>query len=279
MKHLEFERQTKDGLKLFFQEWQPENESKAVVCLMHGFPEHSSRYAHVAAFLTKAGFALLTFDLRGHGKSQGKRGHVSSYESFFDDIAVLEEEARNRFPGKPIFFYGHSFGGNLVLNYALRRKPKIEGVIATSPWLRLAYDPPPLKLIIACIANKLIPSLTSPSGLETKALSRDPKIVSAYENDPLIHNRISSHMYLSIVEAGEWALDHANEFALPLLIVHGGSDRITSAEASRQFANRVPGNCTYKLWPGLYHEIHNEPEKNEVFAFIINWLNDRINAK
>lgn len=276
MKHLEFERQAKDGLKLFFQCWQPEAKSRAVICLIHGFQEHSSRYAHVAKYLTENGFTLLTFDLRGHGKSEGRRGHIPSYEALLDDISILEKEAQQRFPGKKIFLYGHSLGGNLALNYVLRRQPKIDGVIATGTWLKLAYDPSPLKIALARIMNKLIPSLTSPSGLDTKAVSKDPAMVRAYENDPLIHNRISAHTYLSIVEAGKWALSHAGEFTFPLLIMHGGDDRITSAAASREFANQVSGNCTYKLWPGLYHEIHNEPEQEKVFNCLIDWLNTHV---
>jgi alpha-beta hydrolase superfamily lysophospholipase len=276
MKHFEFERRTRDGLKLFFQGWETEGGSKAVVCLIHGFQEHSNRYEHVAAYLAKEGFALLTFDLRGHGKSQGKRGHIPSYEALLDDISILEEEARKRLPGNKIFLYGHSLGGNLALNYTLRRKPKIAGVISTSPWLKLAYTPSSLKINLAHIINKLIPKFSMPSGLKPKDLSRDSAVVRAYENDPFIHNRISLYMYLNIVEAGKWALNHANKFTLPILIMHGGSDRITSAEASRQFADRVSGNCTYKLWPGLYHEIHNEPEKEKVVSFLTSWLNDRI---
>ena len=223
------------------------------------------------------GWHVYAPDLRGHGKSEGKRGHIPSYESFLDDISILEEEARKRFPGKKIFLYGQSLGGNLVLNYVLRRQPKVKGVIATSPWLKLAYEPPPIKIFFARILNKLTPALTLPSGLDTKAISRDPAVVHAYENDPLIHNRISSHMYLNIVESGKSALARAQKFTLPLLITHGSGDRITSAETSKQFADCAAGNCTYKLWTGLYHETHNEPEKDKVIAFLISWLNARIN--
>jgi alpha-beta hydrolase superfamily lysophospholipase len=272
MKHIEFERKTKDGLNLFFQGWQPEGEAKAVICLLHGFQEYSGRYQHLASKLAEENIALLAFDVRGHGKSQGQRGHAPSYEALMDDISILLDEARLRFPGKPLFLYGHSFGGNLALNYVLQRKPNFAGVIASAPWLRLAYSPSPIKVGIGRILNKLLPAFSLPTGLETKALSKDPAVVRAYEKDPLIQNHITSRMYFAILEAGEWALEHAQEFTLPLLIMHGGADRIISAAASQQFADGVPGKCTYKLWPGLYHEIHNEPEKEEVIAFLIFWI-------
>ena len=123
MQHIEFTQQAPDGVQFYFQGWQPETPPKAVVCLVHGLGEHSGRYAHVAAALNDAGYALLGFDLRGHGKSGGPRGHTPSYETLMDDIGRLLAEAAQRYPGQPQFLYGHSLGGNLVLNYALRRKP------------------------------------------------------------------------------------------------------------------------------------------------------------
>ena len=272
MKHFEFEWQTADGLQLFAQGWQPQAEIQAVVCLVHGLGEHSGRYAHVAATLTQASYALLAFDLRGHGKSQGQRGHAPSYEALVDDIAHLLEEATKRFSNQPCFLYGFSMGGNLVLNYALRRRPQLAGVIATSPWLRLAFEPPAWKLTLGKVMNNLWPSFSMATGLDINASSHDPEIVQSYNNDPLTHNRISIRMFVNISQAAQWALQHAAQFPLPLLLMHGGADRLTSVEASRQFADHVPGDCTFKLWEGLYHEIHNEPEQQEVFNFTIAWL-------
>jgi alpha-beta hydrolase superfamily lysophospholipase len=163
-------------------------------------------------------------------------------------------------------------GGNLVLNYALRRRPRLAGVIATSPLLRLAFQPPAVKVTLGRIMNSLWPAFSQASGLETKALSRDPEVVRVYENDPLVHDHVSARMFMSFYQAGLWALEHAAEFPLPLLIMHGSADRLTSAEASREFADHVPGDCTFKLWDGLYHETHNEPQKQEVFNFLLTWL-------
>ena len=276
MKRTEFKFNTFDGLSLFGQSWQPEDRPRAVVCLVHGMGEHSGRYTHVADALTQAGYILFTFDIRGHGKSEGSRGHTPSYEALLQDISSLLEVANKQFPQLPSFLYGYSLGGNLVLNYVLRRQPKLKGVIVTGPWLRLAFEPPRFKIILAQITNYIWPSFSQKSGLDTKAISRDPKVVYAYENDPLGYDHISARMFIGSYQAGQWALEHASEFSLPLLFMQGGDDKIISVEASREFAGKITENCTFKIWDNLYHEIHNEPEKEEVFKFLIDWLDKEV---
>lgn len=272
MKHIEFELQTSDGLKLYAQEWHPVSDPSAVVCLVHGKGEHSGRYSNVVSALTKAGYILLAFDIRGHGKSDGRRGHSSSYETVMDDISILLNEASNRFPELSCFLYGHSMGGNLVINYVLRRKPQLAGVIVTGPWLQLSFKPSACQLLLGKIMYTIIPFLSMTGKKDNQALSRNSEVVLTFEKDPLSHDKISVRLALDVINSGKWALEHAAEFSLPLLIMHGSADRKTSPEASRDFSEHISGNCTYKLWEGLYHEIHNEPEQQEVFDFLIKWL-------
>jgi len=276
MKHSEFEFKTFDRLSLFGQSWQPEDRPRAVVYLIHGLGEHSGRYGHVADRLTQAGYSMFAFDLRGHGKSPGPRGHIPSYEALMKDISSLLEVANKQFPQLSSFLYGHSLGGNLVLNYILRHQPQLKGVIVSDPWLRLAFEPPRFKIILAQITDYIWPSFSQKNGLDTKVLSRDPEVVHAYENNPLVHDHISSRMFIGIYQSGYWALEHASEFSLPLLLMHGGDDKIISVKASHEFANTKTKNCTLKIWDGLYHEIHNEPEKEEVFKFLIDWLDKEV---
>ena len=276
MQHFEFEWQTEDRLQLYAQGWQPEIEHRGVVCLVHGLGEHSGRYAHLAAFLNQAGYALLAFDLRGHGKSAGQRGHAPSYEALLDDIAHLLEEAAQRYPNRPRFLYGHSLGGNQVINYALRRRPQLAGVIATGPLLRPAFEPPAWKMTLAKIMYSLWPTLALSNGLDRQGLSRDPKVVRAYNDDPLVHDRVSARLGMDMLEAGLWSLEHAAEFPLPLLLMHGSDDRLTSAQASREFAAQAGHRCTLKIWEGFYHEIHNEPEQGQVFEYLLEWLNSKM---
>jgi alpha-beta hydrolase superfamily lysophospholipase len=261
-----------DGLPLVGRCWEPEAEPRAAVCLVHGLGEHCGRYQHVAAALNEAGFAVLACDQRGHGRSAGKRGAIPSYDALMDDIGLLVEQASQRYPGKPRFLYGHSLGGNEVINYALRRKPALAGVVATSPGLRTAFKPPAAQLTVGRLMNKVWPAFTMPNGLELAAISRDPAVVDAYQQDPLVHDRLSARLGIELLESGEWAMAHAGEFPVPLLLMHGTADRITSYQASQEFAGKAP-NCTLKLWDGLYHETHNEPEKDAVIAYLVAWVN------
>ena len=275
MLHSEFTWQAEDGLQLFAQDWRPESEPHAVVCLVHGIGEHSGRYEHLAKFLNQAGYALSAFDLRGHGKSQGQRGHAKTYGVLLDDISRFLAENVKRFPNLSFFLYGHSFGGALVLNYVLRCHPQIAGVIATGPSLRTAFKPPAWKLILGRIMARLLPTFSLSNGIDIQGLSRDKNIVRAYASDPLVHDRISARLGIDMIQNGLWAGEHAEEFPLPLLLMHGSRDHITSVQASREFAAKAGDCCTLKIWDDLYHEIHNEPEQGEVFAYLLDWLKSK----
>lgn len=271
MQSVEWKWKSRDGLEMYAHGWAPE-APKAVVALVHGFGEHVNRYAHVAAALTTAGYALQGFDLRGHGQSGGQRGHTPSYENLLDDITDFLAEVRQRFPGLPVFLYGHSMGGNLVSNYALRFPEKLKGAIVTSPWLKLAFDPPAAQVTLAKVLNRLAPGLTLASTLDVAFLSRDAEVVRKYVADPLVHSKITVRLYSSIYASGLWALEHAAELKIPMYLAHGTGDKITSAPASQEFAQKAGKLVTLRLWEGLFHETHNEPEQAEVLRTLIDWL-------
>ncbi len=261
---------------LFARLW-PAEAPRAVVCLVHGLGEHSGRYAPLAAYLNAHGYTLLAMDLRGHGRSGGKRGHIPTYADALDDIDRLLERAADEFPETPRFLYGHSLGGNLVINYILRRPTDdLRGAIASGPWLRLAFQPPAYKVWLARLAGRLFPALLQPSGLNPHHLSHDPAVVQAYMDDPLVHDRISAALFLGVYEAGLWALQHADRLTLPLLLMHGSADQLTSPEASREFCEKAGEACTLRLWEGMYHEVHNEPEKAQVYRVVKAWLDDHL---
>jgi acylglycerol lipase len=278
--HFDFTRQSADGLPLHFQGWEPQASPAAVICAVHGLGEHSGRYAHVAESLNRAGYALLAFDLRGHGTSGGQRGHSPTWEAMLDDIDGMLVEAATRYPHLSSFLYGHSLGGELVLCHSLRNSPRAngqnhrapKGVIASGPSLQTAFAPPGWKVAVGKVTYRLLPTMSMSNGLDRSALSRDPRVVERYNADPLVHDRVTARLGMDLLWNGERALELAAQFPLPLLLMHGSADRIASIEASREFARRSDGQCTLKIWEGLYHEIHNELEQAQVLDFMIAWL-------
>ncbi len=266
----------KQGLKFYSQGWEPDGKPKAVVALVHGHGEHIGRYAHVAQAFNGAGYAVMGFDLRGHGRSGGPRGHTPSFEALMQDIDLLLEQVHRRYPGLPTFLYGHSIGGALVLNYGLRRKPDVRGVIATSSALHTEPEKHPDKLIMARVLGGLLPTVAIPSGLQTSMLSHDPAVEQAYINDPLVHDRISLGFGKIMLQANQWALQHASEFPLPLLLMHGTDDQLAYPSSSEEFAAALNGRVKLVLWEHLYHETHNEPQKAEVLKTAIQWMDEHL---
>lgn len=266
---------TNDGIALATRRW-PVNDPRALVVLTHGFGEHSGRYNKLGATLSAAGFSLLGYDLRGHGRSQGRRGHAPSYQRYLDDLTQVVAHARNQMPGRKTFIFGHSMGGGIVLNYALNPIGDLAGIIATGPWLRLAFQPPAWKVAVAKLLAGVIPTLSMPTNLDARLLSHDSAVVSAYQNDPAVHGMISAAAFTGIVAAGEQTLANASKVSLPLLVMHGGDDGITDHRASEAFVNSAGStDKTFKQWPGRYHEILNELNAEPIYAAAVEWLSAR----
>lgn len=276
MKHIEFDWKTADGLKIYAQAWEPETPPKAYICLVHGLGEHSGRYAHVADALNQGGYAVVASDLRGHGKSEGKRGHSPSFPAFMDDMAILLTESHQRYSDLPVFLWGHSLGGVLVPNYVLRRKPQLNGVVITSPGLKTSVSEQKVKTTFAKLAGRLMPEISMATGLEAKLISRDPEVVERYVTDPLVHGVATLAMAKYTLEAIPWAYAHASEWDLPVLIMHGDADALAYVSGSHELASLIKQDCTLKIWPGLWHEIHNEPEKEQVLAYALGWLDSQL---
>ena len=265
-----------DGLCVYWRCWQPSDDIRAVVVLSHGMGEHCGRYEHVAEHFCNHGFMLYAFDHRGHGRSPGKRGDVESYGVLLSGVDIVLHMARQENPGKKLFLYGHSFGGQIALNYALRHGQQLSGVISTDAWLRLPFTPPAWKTNLARVLNVLYPSLTLSNELDVTALSRDKSVVDAYTRDPLVHDRISVRMYSEGAIAARYALTHAEYLQVPVLLMHGKGDRITAADGTVEFFDHVGAtDRTLKLYDGLFHEIHNEPEKATVLNDMTDWLSKR----
>lgn len=260
--------------EFYGQYWQAES-TKAVVVLVHGMGEHSNRYNHVAKKLTENNFSVVAFDHFGHGKTAGKRGHNPSFEAVLDSVSKTIEKARELFPEKPIFLYGHSMGGNAVINYVLKKRNDLRGVIATSPFLKLAFEPPKIKLAVGKLLQKIAPSITMGNELDATHISREKAEVDKYINDPLIHSKISPNFSLTFIDTGKWAIDNAGKLKTEMFLLHGTDDKIIDYKGTQEFANNAK-NATLKLYEGGYHELHNDLCKEEMLQDIVNWLNSQL---
>jgi alpha-beta hydrolase superfamily lysophospholipase len=244
----------------------------AIIAHVHGMGEHSRRYDHVTAYWESIGWASAGFDLRGHGRSEGPRGHAPSYAQLMDDITTLLDAVNARWPGVPIVLYGHSLGGGLVLNHAVRKRPAVTRVVATAPYLRLV-DGPGIALVWAVkLASHIAPAVSLATGLDITALSRDQAVVQRYRDDPLVHDRMTFGFFANVHDACEGVIRRGPELHVPTLVMHGSADRITSPLASKELVENSDGRATLRLWDGYYHEIHNDPSWDDVLLFTRRWI-------
>lgn len=266
-----------DGIEIYGSKWMPKSTPCALVLAIHGHGEHIGRFKPMAEYFIQNSIGFMGIDLRGHGRSGGKRGHTPNYELLLDDVGLFIDKASREYPELPLFLYGHSMGGNIVTNYVLRCDPsQLSGAIFSSPWYKLAFEPPAFKVALGKLMNGIFPAFTQSSELDTNALCSDPAKVKAYEEDPLVHDKISAGLFFTVYSAGLWALENANKLRLPALLTHGDQDALTSADASLEFAERAGTNLEFRLWKGYMHEPHNEPEKDKVFRLLTGWIRSRI---
>jgi alpha-beta hydrolase superfamily lysophospholipase len=254
----------------------PVQNPQAVVCIVHGLGEHCHRYEHVAQFFNQHKVAVLSADRTGHGRSAGKRGHAAGFDVFMKEILRLLERSKSGWPGVPVFLYGHSMGGNLVLNYLVRYADSLpnmlRGAIVTGSWIRLPSPPSAFLVAFAKMANLIVPSLTQPNKLDVNGLSKDPAVVQAYVNDPLVHDRISVRVGLEMLKAADFLNRHSGKMSIPALLMHGADDPLTDPAGTKDFADRLQSPATLKIWEGLRHEIHNEPEQKLVFEVMLEFM-------
>jgi acylglycerol lipase len=264
-----------DDQKLSGFYWQAENPV-ATTILVHGFGEHISRYHHVAEGFLKANISVIGVDLIGHGLSEGKKGHINSIADFYACIDSMIDHVRQEEKKLPMILYGHSMGGNIVLNYLIsNEQSEFCCVLATSPWLKLAIQPSAFQLFLAKTMNNIYPSLQQTAALEFSDISSVVAVQKDYENDPLNHDKISVRLFNEIYKNGLLAIEKAVIIKIPVLIAHGDDDNITSQEGSKAFTANNP-QATLKIWPGLRHETHNEHNNDEVIDFYVKWAKNNI---
>ena len=269
--------QTPDGFNLFCKTWLPAPPPRSVVVLVHGLAEHVMRYAHVAQHLNTHGHAVFGLDLRGHGQSDGKRIYVNRFSAYVDDLALFFAEVASRYPERPIFILAHSMGTTVALNFLLDHAPSVSGLIVTGTALVAGDDISPLLISLSGLVGAIFPKLPTVA-LNSNSISRDPAVVEAYHKDPLVYNgRIPARTGAALNHAFGYIRSRLRSLTLPILIMHGSEDQLTNPQGSRLlYAGIASKDKTLKIWRGLYHEVLNEPEKDEVLATITTWINERL---
>lgn len=278
MKHFETEYIAPDKVKLHLQAWMPE-QAKASLLLVHGLAEHSSRYQHLAEKLVAAGIAVFTFDGRGHGKSAGgyPTAYFKSYKTYLQDIDALYKKVQSYYPSIPSFIFGHSMGGGLVAAYALQHQPQTQGIILSAPALQPSDDISPLLISVSGLVSKLAPKLRLLK-LDSRKISRDPKEVLKYDTDPLVyHGPVPARTGHELLRMMQGIKAKVGEFKYPVLLMHGSEDMLTDPKGTEFFFRHIASeDKTFHRYPGLYHELINEPEKEEVMGDVVRWMREKI---
>lgn len=259
--------------RLYQQTWLPDEEPRAVVLLIHGLGEHSSRYTHVAKHLTQRGYAVFTIDHYGHGKSDGHAGFVERFSVYLDGVAGLLETARSEYPGQPMFLLGHSMGGLIAATFLLDHPSAFRAAVLSAPAIKSDQAPPAIIIALIRLLSALAPTLPLIQ-LDASDVSRDPAVVSAYMNDPLVnHGKLSARLLSEMSATMQGTVARAALIKLPILLLHGEDDQLTSLDGSVELYEAVSStDKKLKTYPGLYHEIFNEPEQDAVLEDMSTWL-------
>jgi alpha-beta hydrolase superfamily lysophospholipase len=272
---------TSDALDLVWQSWKPPTPG-GVIVIVHGLAEHGGRYRETAEFLADNGWAVYACDLRAHGLSpnppKAGRVHVDRFTDYFRDVEAMTGLARGEYPELPLFILGHSMGGLISIRYVLERPEGLAGAIISSPALGThpAFKPPAFLRILVRVLSFLAPRVRVDSELDTDAISRDPDVVKAYREDPLISEKISARWYSEILKSMKRAHQAAGSLRVPMLLMQSGEDRLVDPAAPGRWAEAAPPALVERVtWDGLYHEMLNEPEKDRVRARILEWLDAR----
>lgn len=260
-----------DGTKLFYRGW-PLQDSAITFAVVHGLGEHSGRYERFARGMAKFGMGTYALDLRGHGQSQGQRGHVDSWSQWVDDAAAFVRHVYEVVPGEVVPL-GHSFGGAVMLSTVLSGKlPRSERFVVSSPALRLKVAVPGWKMSLGKMASRVTPRLSMSNEVDPGTVSRIPEVVEAYRTDPLVHAKISSRTYTELVRAQQEIFARANEIKIPFLILAGTDDKLIDPQGSVDLHAKASAKSELRLLEGRYHEPFNDLGDQEVFAMIAEWL-------
>jgi len=264
-------------ITLHYRAWEAAS-ARAVIIVVHGLGEHGGRYERFGSAMAGFGFSSYALDLRGHGSSEGKRGHVPTFGVFLQDLDRFRREVQDFTPAHtPLFLMGHSMGGLIALRYQQEYRTTVAGAVISAPWLATALPIPRWKVTTAAALARVLPALPMSNHLEASDLSHDPAVAEAYRADPLVHGRITPRLFVEASAAMGLVLQRSDRLSRPLLFLIPGADRIVDAQRSLRFARQLPAELTtIKLYPGMYHEVFNEVDRETALRDIRDWIAARI---
>lgn len=260
------------GQSKFVHTWHPEQVPQANVAIIHGLGEHGGRYAPLAARFVEAGFSVSAFDQQGHGRSPESRGEIRSYQSLLSDIDAFMQWNRAQYPEVPTVLFGHSMGGNLVTNFALRKSAEPGYVISSSPMLEKATPVSPIVVRLARWLMRIAPNVKLHSQVVPERLMSDPEEQKMLREDELFHNQMTLRLGAGLVDSGRWALQHANQLRSPLLLSHGTSDYMTCCQASIEFARRAGEACELVVLEGELHDPFRSLQRDAIVARYVDFV-------
>ncbi|NET07903.1 MAG: alpha/beta hydrolase [Symploca sp. SIO2B6] len=260
------------GINLFYQSWHPPREPYAILVIVHGLGAHSGLFGNVVEYLVPRNYTIYGFDLRGHGRSSGQRGYISSWADFREDLKAFLKMIEQKELCSRRFVLGHSMGGVIALEYLIRTRAPERGVITLAPALG-TVGVSPLRLNLGKILSRLYPRFTLNTGIDLSSSSRDPEVVTAYAQDPLRHRKGTARLVTEFFATVDWVHLHADGLQIPLLILQGGADKVTLPSGSRTFFEEVTFPDKEKReYPQAYHEIHNDFNYQQMLADLEDWL-------
>ena len=263
--------------ELFFRSWSSEGAAKGVVLISHGLGEHSGRYDHVAQSFTASNLHVYALDHIGHGQSPGKRAFVASFSDLTAGVAELRSHIASEHPNLPVVLVGHSMGGLVAVRTVLDAAPDYQTLILTGPLLGAPTPLPAWRAWLLRALSALVPTAKA-LDIDASAVSRDQAVVNDYVADPLVnHEHIPARTAMSLSDQMSAVLGRANEISLPTLLLHGAEDKLTSVPASRQFMADLGADDKHiTVYPGMYHELFNEPEKEDIIRSCLDWIATRL---
>lgn len=261
------------GVQIYRHFWPPDDTPKAIILILHGLAEHSGRYGHLVEHLVPLGYAVYSLDLMGHGRSEGPRAYVRRFSEYTALIHTYLARVRAEYPMLPFFAFGHSMGAVIGACYVLEYSPALSGVIFSGTSTEMPDDVTPLTVFLAKALSAVLPRLPV-KALDSDTLSRDPAVVTGYDTDPLVYRGgIPARTGVELLEAQQEIVARAAEITPPVLMVHGGDDRLCPLPGARAFfASLGSEDKTLQVYDGFYHETLNEPGRGQVLSDIAAWI-------